>query len=389
MSKERFFIGLYSGWSADGVDAAMVSCTGKSEKLKATQLHQSHHGFSEDLRRRILDISCDKAVPVQALIQLQQDVSMAFAEAAQTLIRQSSIKAQDITAVGCSNQIACRTPRDPKDKTSPSPVLEIGMPAVIAAKVKLPVVAGFVQNDIALGGQGGPIWAWGDWVLFHDRRLSRAIVDLGGIVSLSLVGSDAHPLEVVAFDVGPGTVLLDAVSDEVYGRAVDIDGSLASRGKVAPSLLNELLANPYFQRPAPKLTDRQQWGPMYISRLKMVADRHRCAEEDLLTTVAEMVAKTISNAVNTLTERPHEIVLSGGGARNIYLASRIRALLSPSSTINSEKFGIGVRVKQAVCMAILAAARVDKTPVYCPFATGAKWSSVLGSLTEGPEQPLK
>ena len=149
-------------------------------------------------------------------------------------------------------------------------------------------------------------------------------------------------------------------------------------------MLNELLANPYFSRAHPKLTDRQQWGSVYVSRLKMIAERHRAREEDLVATATEFIARTIAMAVGTLTERPHEVILSGGGAKNIFLAARIRAMLSPSSTVNCEKFGFGVRGKSTVCMAVLAAARVDNVVIYCPFATGAASPAIWGSMVSSP-----
>jgi anhydro-N-acetylmuramic acid kinase len=384
MAKERIFIGLYSGWSADGIDAAMAAVSGKGEKIKVHQLHQSHQAMGEDLRRRILEMSCDKTLPMPALVQLNHDVSIAFAEAAHVLIKQSAVKAEDIVAIGSSGQIACRLPRDGKDKSGLGGVLELGGASIIASRNRVAVASQFAQTDAAAGGQGGPVTAWADWVLFHDQSLSRAIVDLGGITSLSFVGSDCLPMDVVAFDVGPGAALIDALTAETYGRPMDADGAFAAAGKVHPALLNELLANPYFHRTGPKLTERQQWGAVYVARLRMIAERHRCREEDMVATVTEMIARTVAAAVGTLTERPHEIILTGGGAKNIFLAARIRALGCPSSTINSERMGLGVRAKQAVCMAVLAAARVDNTPIYCPFATGAKSPTILGSLVACP-----
>lgn len=380
MGIERIFIGLYSGWAAEGVDAVMVSMSGRKPRLKVHQLHQSHLPYSEELRKRILDASGEMALTMSAFAQLDKDVSMALGEAAAALVKNAGVKASQVAAIGSSGQIISRLARANGARQSAAFVLELGTPSLIASHVRAPIAGQFGQSDAAAGGVGGPVTAWADWLLYADKRLSRAAIHLGGITSLTFIGSDAHPMDVVAFDVGPGTILIDALTSELYGRPYDVDGSFAARGKVHASLLNEMLANPYFRQPAPKVSDRQQWGPLYVSRLKMMAQRHRCTDEDVVATATELVARGVTAAIATLTERPHEIILSGGGARNINLASRIRTLLSPSSTISSERFGYSLRAKQAVCMAVLAAARLDKQSIYCPFATGMKRPAVPGCL---------
>ena len=384
MANERTFVGLYSGWAADGVDAAMIAVSGRGPKMKVRQLHQSHHAIALELRRRILDLSCEEALPLSKWVALNQEVSAVFADAAHTLIKQAGHDSDDIMAIGSSGQIACRLPRDPNDKNGVCGIVELGLGSVLAAKTRLPVAWQFGHNDAASGGQGGPLTVWADWILFHDKRLSRACVDLGGITSLTLVSADSLPMDTVAMDVGPGTLLIDALTEEHYGRPFDADGAFASRGKPHPTLLNELLANPFFQRPPPRITERQQWAGDYLSRFKLIAERHRCREDDLVATATEFIARSVANAAGMLTERPHEVILSGGGAKNIFLATRIRALMSPSSTINCEKFGYGVRGKGAVSMAVLAAARVDNVPIYCPFATAAKSPTIWGSLVAWP-----
>jgi anhydro-N-acetylmuramic acid kinase len=384
MANERIFVGLYSGWATDGVDAAMIAVSGRGQKMKVRQLHQSHLAYPQDLRRRIMDLSAEDSIGLSKWVALNQEVSTVFAEAAEAVIKLLGRPSHEIHAVGASGQIVCRLPRDSNDKNGVCAIVELGLGSRIAARTGLPVAWQFAQNDAAAGGLGGPVQAWADWILFHDKRLSRACVDLGGITSLTLVGGDSLPMDVVAMDVGPGTLLIDALTEEHYGRPFDADGAFASRGKPHPTLLNELLANPYFQHPPPKVTERGPWGGDYFSRFKLIAERHRCREEDLVATATEFIARSIANAVGTLTERPHEVILSGGGAKNIFLATRIRALLSPSSTINCEKFGYGVRGKGAVCMAVLAAARVDNVPIYCPFATAAKSPTIWGSLVAWP-----
>jgi anhydro-N-acetylmuramic acid kinase len=251
---------------------------------------------------------------------------------------------------------------------------------VIAQRTRLNVVSHFVQADLAAGGVGSPLSAFADWVLFRDRRLSRIVVHLGGITSMTFVGADPHPADVVALDVGPGTAMLDSLTEREFGLPFDADGALAARGNVSSQLLNELMSNPYFRRKPPKSCPPAEWGDAFLWRLNHLARKRRCEREDLLATATEMIARSIANAASTMTERPHQVVLSGGGSRNINLAGRIRTLMAPSSTITTEKFAVPVTAKQALAFAILAAARVEDFAPHTKLATGAKEPVVLGTV---------
>ncbi|MCL2700830.1 MAG: anhydro-N-acetylmuramic acid kinase [Phycisphaerae bacterium] len=380
MAKERLAIGVFCGPAVDGVDAAMVHITGRGERMKVRPLHESHHPFDDALRGRLIAAMDDEHAQAAGLASLDREVTAAMIETANAVMKLESAAAGDVAVVGLGGPIVVHTPRDPKHKASLAYVTELGSVGFAASRLGMPTVGQFAQSDAGAGGCGGPVSAWADWLLFRDKRLSRVLIHLGGLVTLTQVGTNAHPLEVVAFDVGPGTMLMDALTRELMGRPADVDGAFADRGRASASMLNELLANPYFRAPAPKITHRRAWSGPYLTKLRAMAQRHRVREEDVVATASELVAHSVAQGVKLLTERPHEIILTGGGARNIHLASRIRTLLSPSSTINSEKFGIAIRAKQSIVMAVLAMARLDNTPIYCPYATGAKKPTPWGSL---------
>ena len=372
------YIGLYSGAGADGVDAVLAAVRGRREKMKVRQLHHVHAPYADELHRRIVQAMSGKAMPAGETAELDRDVALAFAAAAESLLRESHSAREDVLAIGSSGQATGRVL--PALSGEPGCAAELGSPAVIASRTGLSVAARFAQGDLAAGGQGGPLTAWPDWLLLRDKRLSRVAVHLGGIASLTFVGSGAAADDVVAFDIGPGTLVIDALADRVLGRPFDSDGAAASQGVVQPALLNELLANPYFHRSPPKTTQAGEWGAVYLQRLLLMARKHLCPDADILATVTELSAHCVAWAVERLTERPHEVILSGGGASNIHLAGRIRNLLSPCSTYSAERYGLSLRGKQAACFAVLAAARLDAFPAHCPAATGAKKGRVLGSL---------
>ena len=179
---------------------------------------------------------------------------------------------------------------------------------------------------------------------------------------------------------GPGTILIDALVRELYERDFDEDGALAARGEVNEPLLNELTGAEYFQREPPKRSCTKEWSAPAIQRVEMMAGKHRCRARDLIATVTELTARTVAGNALKMTERPHEVVLAGGGAKNIHLAGRIRKLLSPCSTYAAERYGLDTRSHGAVCAAVLAAARLDGVRAHCHAATGAGEPVVLGGV---------
>ncbi len=324
------------------------------------------------------------------LAEMDRDVAVAFAEAAGALMAEARLNPKDVAAIGSSGWLI-------------GGAVELGSPGLIARLAGVPVAADFARSDIAAGGLGGPLAAWPDWVLLRNfsafslpgkraassiavrqakgaGRLARVVVHLGAVAGLTFLGASCGAGDVVAFDVGPGTILLDALAERLLGRPFDADGAAAAGGRANGAMLNELLANPYFQRPPPKVASAAEWGEAYVQRVMMMAEKHRCGGADLPATAAELTARSIAGAIAGLTERPHEVILAGGGARNIHLAGRIRALLSPSSTVTTEKFGVGIEALRAVDYAILAAARLDGVPCNCPAATGAMGPAILGGV---------
>jgi len=351
---ERIFMGLASGWGADGVDASLAAIAGRGERMKVRQLPSHFEPFDDDLRRRIMSAAGGGALPSR-LAALDADVAAVFARAANALVAAAGVDREEIVGVGSSGQLIGRCEHA---------AMAMGSPAAIAAAVGRPVAAGFAAGDLAAGGSGA-MRSWPDWLIFRDRRLSRVVVHLGGLAAVTFVPAAALPGDVLAFDAGPAGLLLDALAHRIVGKAYDRDGAAAARGRVNPALLNELLSHGHFQAELPRFTTAVEWGGVYLQRLEMTARRHACEGADLLATVSELAARSVADAIAALTERPHEVILSGGGSRNIHLASRIRMLLSPSSTYAVERYGLDARAHSAVGQAILAAARVDKRPAQC------------------------
>lgn len=384
MAKERLFLGLYSGAAADGVDAALAAVRGEGEAMSVEQIACMHKLYPEDVRGRI------RVAPgrqgeggAKYLAELSRDIAIAAAQTGLLLLDEAKVAPKNVQAVGWSGQTISLI--SPGATNELGAVMELGNPAILARRIGCPVVAGFTESDLAAGGVGGPITSWCDWLLFRDERLTRVTVHLGGIATACFLPAGATPTDVEAFDIGPGTIVIDELVQKYHHRLHDTDGSTASGGRVCAPLLNELLAQPYFQVDPPKRTDAAAWSGAFVWRLLQMAQKHGCDEADLIATATELTARGVAKAVGfatsgPITERAHEVILTGGGALNIHLAGRIRTLLSPSSTYTVERYHLGLRAKQAMCHAILAAARLDGRPAHCHHATGAEKSVVLGSI---------
>ncbi|MFW6132282.1 MAG: anhydro-N-acetylmuramic acid kinase [Planctomycetota bacterium] len=369
MTEPRLFIGLHCDRADHGVDAVIAEVA-PSESDQAPHARQRRcltHRMPDDLRDALRAPSDAPGAPPPDELDLRLGATMG--QAAIRLMREAGIAPGQVAAIGIGPL-----------RRGPGPRGELGLPEAVAQTAHLPAVGRFGAADVAAGGHGGTVTAWPIWRLLRGERLSRVVLHLGAICSLTFVGGDAAAEEVVAYDVGPGTEALDAVARRALGAPGDPDGALAARGRPNPAMVHELLVQPYLTQSPPKTATAAQWGGVWLDRLEMRSEKHACAAADLPATVTEAVAAAAARSVEGLTERPHEVILAGRGAGNIHLAMRIRDRLSPSSTYTIERYGVAVTGLPALCLATLAAARLDGVAAHCPCASGAARAVVLGGV---------
>jgi len=385
-NRARTFLGLYAGPASDGAEAALVRIAGRGEGMKVRPLAALHRPAPQELRRRLLSVQTGWADSAKGFAALRRDVAALLAETGSALLKEAGTAGRDLAAVGvCGPQTGCTAPALPASQRqagdeAPPAMLELCEPAMVASRLGAAAVGGFAASDLAAGGVGGPVTAWPDWLVFRDDRLSRVVVRLGAVASLAFVGTAAAACEVVACDVGPGTALIDGLMARLYEQPMDGDGAAAARGSPSGALLNELQAGEFLHRAPPKLTCAGDWMGPALERVEMMAAKYLSQAVDIVATVTELTARIIARDVLGLTERPHEVVLAGGGARNIHLAGRIRSLLSPCSTYTVEHYGFDLRGYTPACLAVLAAARMDGFAAHCPAATGAASAKPLGAV---------
>ncbi len=394
----RIFVGITTGPAGDGLDLAVAEIAGRGETMRATALASETVPWPQDLGEQIRAASSvASAASAPDFAHLDRRVTREIAAQACRFLAET---AQSLPRLPRRGQplpptAGCEPPRPalagccasgvllaelPASDQRPATALTAGDPATLAAALDAPVTFNPAATDRAHGGLGGPVEAWPTWKLLRDERLSRVAVHLGAVATITFVPAGSVATDVVAFDVAPAGLLADAVARARFDQPCDTDGALAARGKPSGELAHELLARDFYRKAPPKRIDITDFRTTHLPRMWMMARKHRIDGEDLLATLAEVTARAVADAVDALTERPHQVVLTGGGAHNIHLAMRIRTLLSPCSTVSSEAFDVPPRAWAAICHAMLAAARQDAFAAHCPSATGARSEAVLGTL---------
>jgi len=384
----RFFMGLMSGTSADGVDAVVCSIFGRGERISAQVVRHFHQPFPAPLRRRILAAGGGQAMDSAEFCRLNWRLGTFFAGAAAAALRKSGFSPQRITAIGSHGQTISHLPPAAHSTGKVAGTWQIGEPTVIAESLGVPVVARFREADMAAGGQGAPLVPWTDFVLLGHPRKSRVVQNIGGIANLTWLPAGGSAEDVRAFDTGPGNMVMDGLIRRLTrGRILfDRGGRIAARGRIIEPLLKSWLANPFFRICPPRSCGREQFGDAFVDEaLRRTGRRTRPA--DLLATATMLTARSIAAGYQWLKPRGRakavlidEVILCGGGARNMTLRRMLDDLLPGVGQRTIDEFGIGDQQKEALSFAMLAAARIDGIPANLPAVTGARRRVLLGQI---------
>jgi anhydro-N-acetylmuramic acid kinase len=379
-----YVIGLMSGTSADGVDAALVRISGAPPELKWQVVAYHHLPHPPELREHIFTLFNLETGRVDLLCRLNFDLGRAFAQAALRVIEIAGLAPSQVDLIGSHGQTIWHIPADQEGAST----LQIGEPAVIAELTGIPVVSNFRTRDMAAGGQGAPLVAYVDTLLLTDPVKTRAAQNIGGIANVTYLPPLSGGLgQAFAFDTGPGNMLIDDAARRASdGRLqYDLDGRLAAAGNIHPCLLEELLDEPYLTRKPPKTTGRELFGAQLGSRIWQKAVGLGLHPADTLATLTAFTAESIARAYRDfLPAQPEEVVVSGGGAHNPVLMHMLSNKLAPARLLLSDEVGLAVEAKEAVAFAILAYETWHGRPGNLPAATGASRPVVLGSLTPAP-----
>ena len=387
MKTSRLVVGLMSGTSLDGVDAALVRIVRSEQDCSVQLKHFITNPYPEEVREALLRVASGQPVPAGFISHLGILLGRLCAEAVKDLCRAAGVPLDRLDLIGSHGQTIFHQ-SDPGDFCG-RPVastLQIGEAAVLAEETGVTTVSDFRPADMAAGGTGAPLIPLVDFLLFRDPRRGRVLLNLGGIANLTLLPPACGIDQIRAFDSGPGNMVIDALVRrlEADSPGFDAGGLLALSGKPIPALLDSLLANPYFRRGPPKSAGREQFGGAFVERL--LAAREASGAPDLVCTAAELTARTVSDAVlNHIDPARHwdRVLVSGGGVHNAYLMQRLQELLPKLKVAPTDSLGIPADAKEAIGFAVLANETLELAAGNVPSATGARHPAILGKVTYG------
>ncbi len=362
--------------------------SGGSLRPKLTLLAREHFAYPAALRRAVLAAMNAESTSTAELARLNWRLGVAYAEAVRATLARHKIK---LDLVGCHGQTLYHQPRaEAYTGKKFACTWQAGEAQAIAAELGVPVVSNFRPADILAGGQGAPLVPLLDYVLFADPRRGRVLQNIGGIANLTAIPAGAGPDAALAFDTGPGNMVMDWLAQELFGKPFDRGGKLAARGAVIEPVLKEALRHPYFKLRPPKTAGREQFGRAYAADFLEKCRARSQNPNDALATATALTAETIARSyarfvAPRMKDRPVDFIVSGGGARNVFLMKMLAARLKPLGCTmrDSDEFGMPAEAKEAAAFALLAWCTWHGWPGNVPSATGAKRAVVLGQVTQG------
>ncbi|MFQ5600956.1 MAG: anhydro-N-acetylmuramic acid kinase [Candidatus Krumholzibacteriia bacterium] len=387
---ERLIVGLMSGTSMDGIDAALVRVRASGTATRVELLHFACHPYEAQLRERALRVASGEALPALGLATLDFQVAASFAQAALEVTAGAGLRPEQIDLIGSHGQtLAHRAPGweawDPDAAT-----WQAAAPAALAALAGIPVIGDFRTADVALGGTGAPLVPYADYLLRRSDNENRVLLNVGGIANLTALPAGCRLDDVLAWDVGPGNMVLDGLARALLGRDMDADGACAAGGRVAGDWLETLLGDDFLARPAPKSAGREEFGDAYVRRLLEEGARRGLQAADLLATAVELTARAVAAARRhePLASRPVDAVyVAGGGRRNRTLMKRLRELLAPATVRGFEVLGLDPDAKEAVDFAVLANETLAGHAGNLTQVTGAQRPCILGTIAPAGLRP--
>jgi anhydro-N-acetylmuramic acid kinase len=402
---EMIVAGVMSGTSADGINVALVRMFAQTSRGEFAHAKPSEHpghanrvpakfellghaeySYPNKVRSAVLAAMNASRASVGDLARLNFLLGELYSEAILATERQFRVK---VNLVGCHGQTLYHQGEAQRFLGHKlAATWQTGEAAIIAARVGAPVVSDFRPADMAAGGKGAPLVPFLDYLLFRDARVGRIVQNVGGIANLTAIPAAAPASKVLAFDTGPGNMVIDAVTDKLFQQPFDRGGRISASGKVLDKVIREILQRHFFRKAPPKTAGREEFGRDFVRDFLKRCGRSR--KPDIVATATALTARSIADGVQRYTanisaRKPkfQEMILSGGGAKNSTLVKMLTAELAPLGLRLrfSDEFGLPAAAKEAVAFAVLANETWHRRPSNVPSATGAKRAAVLGKLS--------
>ena len=388
----RRVVGLMSGTSVDGIDAALVEIGGTDEAPEVRLIAFEDRPWPEKVREQIFPLFRPETATVDKIGYMNFLMGEIYAQSVASVVEKAGLTLADVDLIGSHGQTIWHAPEVcDKDGFPVIFTVQIGEGSVIAARTGVPTVSDFRVADMAVGGQGAPLVPFSEYLLYRRPGETILLQNIGGIGNMTVLPGDEGPEAVYAFDTGPGNMIIDAVVSALTGgeKTFDAGGAMASEGKVDQDLLAMLQQDPYYNMPLPKTTGRELFGVQYVEKILDYRREHGLSDADLLATVTDLTAWSIVDgyARYVLPKRQAtELVVGGGGSYNATLLGFLRERFAPYGVKvrTQEDLGWSSDAKEAVAFAIMADCCVREKPNVLPSVTGAKAAAIMGKVSLPP-----
>lgn len=370
-------IGMMSGTSLDGIDICLVDIVQQSESFEYTILAFQTYCYNKELIQKIQEASNLSTSNVQKICSLNVEVSEAYAEAISQFIQEYHINMEEVTYIAMHGQTIWHNPNHMDGYASST--LQIGDPSILAYRFNKMVISNFRTMDMAAGGSGAPLIPFVNYLLYQSKTKNVALQNIGGIGNVCYLRKNGTIDDVIAFDTGPGNMLIDAAMRKLYQLPFDNEGKIAKSGTIHQGILQELLGDAYFQEPYPKSTGREKYNDAYLNGIidKMRALNQK--NEDIIATITALTAYSIIDQYQRFLGPIDELIVSGGGAHNAFILDLLEQKLDIPIIVEER-----TDAYEAFGFAILGHMTILQKPSNIKSVTGAKHSVVLGNITYPP-----
>lgn len=380
--KSKLVVGLMSGTSVDGIDAALVRISGNGTRTRIEQMAFDTYDYPKEFRNLVLANSLPATGSVDLLTRLNVLVAHFFADAVKKIARKGSVRLSQIDLIGSHGQTVHHLPKPERHfgKTIRS-TLQIGDPSTIAKLTGIPTVGDFRSADMALDGEGAPLVPYFDFLMFRSKTKNRILLNLGGIANFTMLPRNCTTNDVIAFDTGPSNMIVDGLMMKFYHKRYDEGGKVGLKGRVLPGLLAWMMNQPYLAQRPPKSTGRELYGEMYQKEFLKRGQGER--KQDLIATAAAFTAESIYDQYVRFVRRHmrvDEMLASGGGTYNQAIMRRLQRSFAPATVRTIEDIGFSSDAKEAICFAVLANETISENPSNIPSVTGAVRPTILGKI---------
>lgn len=383
---ERIVVGLMSGTSVDSIDAVMIKIRGSGLTSTFQQIETISLPYPRGYKEFVLRNSLPESGTIDAISTLNILSAHLFADAVRSLAKKAGVPLSKIDLIGSHGQTIHHLPRKRKlFGKKISSTLQVGDPSTIAKLTGIITVGNFRTGDMALGGEGAPLIPFFDFFAFRSSKYNRAVLNIGGISNITLLNRNCDINDVLAFDTGPGNMVIDAMMKYYFNLQYDRNGTTAASGNILPMLLRHLMTHSYFKERPPKSTGREIFGEQFCA--DVLSFSRSAKKEDVVATLTEFTALSIFEQFNRFLRNRlhgnplHELIISGGGSKNPMIVASLKKYFSPTTVLSSDERGYASRSKEALCFALLANETLCGNTTNVPSVTGAAQRTVLGTIS--------